>query len=61
MKKELRKLTLNRETLWHLEERGLQEAVAGAGPIRSFETGCGCITDLCITAAYTGCSDCNCA
>jgi hypothetical protein len=61
MKKELRKLTLNRETLWRLEERGLQEAVGGS-VIRTVESGCGgCITDLCITAGYTGCSACHCA
>lgn len=61
MKKELRKLALHRETLRRLEEQGLQEALGGS-VVRTVESGCGgCITDLCITAAYTGCSACNCA
>lgn len=61
-KQRLRKLTISRETLRRLEERGLQD-VQGGGTERtcafSIESVCFCFTDLCISEGYTGCVACN--
>ena len=62
MKRQVRKLTLARETLRRLEDASLVEAM---GAVVAYPTNkntiCFCITDLCITAGYSGCSECNCA
>ena len=53
-KREIRKLTLARETLRHLEEQHLR-GVAGA----TVESICWCITQLCVSQPYTGCVECD--
>jgi hypothetical protein len=58
-KRTLRKLTISRETLGHLEERGLKSALGGA--TTKIESICFCLTDLCITQQYSNCNTCNCA
>jgi hypothetical protein len=54
-----KKLTISRETLRRLEEQSLQNAHGGARQVPSAETFCQCGTDLCVSAGYTGCTDCN--
>jgi len=55
----LRKLTINRETLCHLEEQGLKNAAGGA--TTRVESICFCETDLCITLQYSNCNTCLCS
>ncbi|HSS51758.1 MAG TPA: class I lanthipeptide [Thermoanaerobaculia bacterium] len=55
----LRKLTINRETLCHLEEQGLKNAAGGA--TTKVESICFCETHICITLQYSNCNTCLCA
>ena len=57
-KQSLKKLTIARETLRRLEERGLQDVLGGAHA-PSIESVCICDTDLCVSAGHTGCTACN--
>ena len=58
-KRELRKLTVTRETLRRLEEHRLQ-AVAGEGRATG-ESICWCYTHICASLDYTICNTCTCA
>lgn len=53
-KRGLKRLTLAKETLHHLEDQRLQGAAGGTG-----ESICWCITHICITKEFTGCDACN--
>ncbi|HSF41509.1 MAG TPA: hypothetical protein VLT87_17045 [Thermoanaerobaculia bacterium] len=53
-KRGLKRLTLAKETLHHLEDKRLQGAAGGTG-----ESVCYCITQLCITLDYTNCNTCD--
>ena len=53
-KREIRKLTLAKETLRNLEERRLQQVAGGTG-----ESICICDTDLCVSGLWTNCIECN--
>jgi len=57
-KQSLKKLTIARETLRHLEDQGLQGTFGGSR-FPSIESVCFCDTDLCVSAGYTGCTACN--
>jgi len=59
MKRQIRKLTLARETLRRLEDASLRKAVAGR-PTNQ-ESLCICFTDICVSEGYTECSTCNCS
>jgi hypothetical protein len=48
MKKKLKKLTLSRETLRHLEEKGLRQAIGASAPCNT-ESECYC--------SWTNCSE----
>ena len=60
MKRQVRKLTLARETLRRLEDASLVEAM---GAVVFYPTNkntiCFCITDLCISEGHTGCTACE--
>ena len=64
-KREMKKLSLSRETLHHLEAAGLRAAGAGTRQVSvcvcqtDQESICFCLTDLCISEGYTGCVYCN--
>jgi hypothetical protein len=60
-KQTLKKMTIARETLRRLEEQGLQDALGGSHgiPAPSYATACICVTELCVSANYTGCTTCN--
>lgn len=55
----LRKLTISRETLGHLEEQGLKNVAGGA--TTRIQSICFCDTDLCVSQQYSNCNTCNCA
>jgi hypothetical protein len=57
MRKRLKKLTLNRETLRHLQAIQLGP-VGGGGNTNEFNTGCAC-TDTCATDAGCGSASCG--
>jgi hypothetical protein len=57
-KRETRKLSLARETLCRLEEKHLQN-VAGVVGVRTIESICICDTDICASAPWTLCIECN--
>jgi len=60
MKRRTRKLTLARETLRRLEDASLAEAMGAiVGYPTNKESICFCITDLCVSANYTGCVECE--
>jgi hypothetical protein len=50
MKKQIKKLTLNKETLRDLEENRMREVAAGAPPLNSHFHTCGiaCTVDTCV-------------
>jgi hypothetical protein len=54
-KRETRKLSLAKETLRRLEERGLQKVAGGT----TGESICWCFTDLCVSQPWTGCVECD--
>jgi hypothetical protein len=64
-KREMKKLSLSRETIHRLEAGSLQGAIGGASENRSCtcptdqESVCYCWTDLCISLGYTGCAFCD--
>jgi hypothetical protein len=64
-KREIKKLSLSRETLHRLEAAGLRAAGAGTNQQSicvcqtNQETICICDTDLCISLGYTGCVYCG--
>jgi hypothetical protein len=59
-KQALRKLTIARETLHRLEEPGLRGAIGGSQVTApSDATACVCVTELCVSANYTGCTTCD--
>jgi hypothetical protein len=55
MKKRLRKLTLNRETLRHLQADDVRRAVGGTGTTFEDWTGCAC-SDSCYCGGTGGCT-----
>ncbi|HSG39213.1 MAG TPA: hypothetical protein VLE27_06215 [Thermoanaerobaculia bacterium] len=57
-KREVRKLTLSKETLRQLGHQRLRDAVGAVG-VPCPESVSYCITQLCVSAQYTGCVDCN--
>jgi hypothetical protein len=65
-RRQIRKLTISRETLRRLEGDPLRKVAGGATNERSVcvcqtdqDTICICITDLCITDIYTNCNLCD--
>lgn len=58
-KRELRKLTLSKETLHRLEDRRLRQAAAAADGIPCPESISYCITQLCASAGFTHCVECD--
>jgi hypothetical protein len=58
-KREARKLTLSKETLHRLEDPQLLRAAKAAGGIPCKESVSYCITQLCVSAQYTGCVECE--
>lgn len=58
-KREARKLTLSKETLLRLEDQRLLKAAAAAEGIPCKESISYCITQLCVSAQYTGCVTCE--
>jgi hypothetical protein len=58
-KQSLRKMTIARETLRRLEDQGLAGAQGGSHQAPSFATACVCVTELCVSAGFTGCTTCN--
>jgi hypothetical protein len=57
-----KKLTLARETLHRLEEKQLQGVAPGAGGgvhVPCPESVSWCITHICISEGYTGCTACE--
>ena len=60
MKKRVRKLSLHRETLLHLQSNGLRAARGGTGNTNEIMTGCAC-TDGCDTGTCgCGTGTCGC-
>jgi hypothetical protein len=60
MKKRIQKLTLNRETLRRMEDRGMEAVAGDGGPFgRTLDSICQCPTELCVSAGFTGCVTCN--
>ncbi|HEX3556499.1 MAG TPA: hypothetical protein VIA62_25030 [Thermoanaerobaculia bacterium] len=59
MKKRVRKLSLHRETLLHLQSNGLRAARGGTGNTNEIMTGCAC-TDTCLTDVCGGCGTNSC-
>ena len=55
-KQSLRKLTVARETLRRLEDL---QGVLGGARAPSIESICECLTHICISEGYTGCTACN--
>ena len=65
-KRGVKKLTLSRETLHRLEEPRLRKDVVGAGSRQQSVCVCPCpesisfcITGLCVSDGYTGCTACE--
>ncbi len=58
-KREARKLTLSKETLHRLEDAKLRQAAAAGHGIPCPESVSCCITQLCVSAQYTGCVECE--
>ena len=57
MKKRVKKLSLSRETLRHLERLHLGRVVGGSGNTNEIVTGCAC-TDTCVSNCGT-CAGCG--
>ena len=59
-KKSTKRLTISRETLHRMEQKRLHEAAAGSGVVQPCpESVSYCITQLCVSALYTGCVECE--
>jgi hypothetical protein len=58
-KREARKLTLSKETLHRLEDQRLLKAAAAGTGFPCKESVSYCITQLCVSAQYTGCVECD--
>jgi hypothetical protein len=59
MKKRVRKLSLHRETLRHLQSGVLRVARGGTGNTNEIMTGCAC-TETCLTEVCGGCGTNTC-
>lgn len=59
MKKRVRRLNLSKETLHRLEDQRLSNAMGAVDHYPCRESISYCITQLCVSAQYTGCPDCN--
>ena len=57
-RRDLKKLTLSRETLHSLEEARLRHVAAGTGQPCPASISI-CITHICISEDYTGCTACE--